>query len=82
MIYLIQYDRAHGQLLRLQAFTAQEKGVAEEARLRMETLDLAQNQGYEVVLIEAKNQDELRTTHRRYFETLEQLINDLPVAVR
>lgn len=82
MIYLIQYDRAQGQLLRLQAFTAQEKDVAEEARLRMETLDLAQNQGYEVVLIEAKNQDELRTTHRRYFETLDQLINDLPAAVR
>lgn len=82
MIYLIQYDRAQGQLLCLQAFTAQEKDVAEEARLRMETLDLAQNQGYEVVLIEAKNQDELRTTHRRYFETLDQLINDLPAAVR
>ena len=82
MIYLIQYDRSQGQLLSLEAFSAAGKQLAAEARLRMETLNLALNQAYEVVLIEAKNEDELRKTHRRYFETLDQLINGSPAAVR
>ena len=82
MIYLIQYHREPGRLLSFEAFPASDRQGAEEARLRMETRNLMLKKSYEVVLIEAKNEGELRKTHRRYFETLEQLINHSPAIVR
>jgi len=45
-------------------------------------LDLNRKEvGYEVVLLEAENEDALRRTHRRYFENLRQILNqkrDMP----
>jgi hypothetical protein len=74
MIYLIQYDRKQGQLVSLDAFPAQSKQGAEEARLRMELPLLGHHDTFEVVLLEAKNEEELRKTHRRYFERLDQMM--------
>jgi thioesterase domain-containing protein len=81
MIYLIQYDRKQGQLVSLDSFPAQSKQSAEEARLRMELPLVGNHDTYEVVLLEAKNEQELRKTHRRYFERLDQLLADSTAAV-
>jgi hypothetical protein len=74
MIYLIQYDRGAGKLIELEEFPASDKQRAEEARLNMELLLLRSNIFHEVVLLEATNQEELRKTHRRYFERLDQFM--------
>lgn len=44
--------------------------------------DLTLQKAHEVVLIEVSKEGKLHTTHRRYFETLKQLINALPAGVR
>lgn len=78
MIYLIQYDRSLGQLVRLEEFPSESKGRAEETRLLVELDLLSKKVTQEVVLLEASNEDELRKTHRRYFERLDQLMTETP----
>jgi hypothetical protein len=74
VIYLIEYDRESGSLLRLMAFSPADRRRAEEERLKVE-LDLLKNRiAREVVLLEASNEEELRKTHRRYFERLDELL--------
>jgi hypothetical protein len=80
MIYLIQYDRRSGSLVRLDEYPSEQKHQAEEARLRVELDLLGGKVAHEVVLLEATNEDELRKTHRRYFEGLEQLLEPTPVS--
>ena len=73
MLYLIEYDRSRGEIVSLRSFRNADRTAAQEARL---TLELALNrQGIEreVVLLEARSEDALRRTHRRYFETLTSL---------
>jgi hypothetical protein len=74
LIYLIQYDRHAGVLIRLDPFASDCKDQAEEARLRIELDLLHRGVAHEVVLLEATSEEELRKTHRRYFEHLEQLL--------
>jgi wyosine [tRNA(Phe)-imidazoG37] synthetase (radical SAM superfamily) len=76
MIYLVQYDRTKAKLVRLQEFPAADKLRAESVRLSLELDLLKANEPQEVVLLEASNEKELRKTHRRYFEKLEQLMED------
>lgn len=78
MIYLIQYDRSLGQLVRLEAFSSESTDRAEEKRLCVELDLLSKKVTQEVVLLEATNEDELRKTHRRYFERLDQLMTESP----
>jgi ribosome-binding ATPase YchF (GTP1/OBG family) len=78
MIYLIQYDRLAGSLVRLQAFNSNESHEAEESRLSLELALLKATTSHEVVLLEASSELELRKTHRRYFESLEELLTPLP----
>lgn len=80
MIYLIEYDRASGKLLRLDEFVPTERRRAEEKRLQVELELLHAGCSREVVLLEASSQDELRKTHRRYFERLEELLNAAPAS--
>lgn len=79
MIYLIQYDRRLGQLVQLEEFPSDCKDRAEETRLRVELELLSRKIVHEVVLLEASNEDELRKTHRRYFERLDQLMKESSV---
>lgn len=73
MIFLIEYDRARGELT-LKSFDAAERSRAENARLELE-LDLNQRGiDREVVLLEAESEVALRRTHRRYFENLSELV--------
>ena len=78
MIYLIQYDRSSGRLVWVEPFSADKKDKAEEARLQVELELLSSKVSHEVVLLEASSEDELRKTHRRYFERLDQLLTEAP----
>lgn len=73
MIYLIEYDRVRGQVTQMTAFADTERGCAEDARLEVELRSERQD-NVEVVLLEAPSEDALRRTHRRYFESLAQLV--------
>lgn len=73
MLFLIEYDRLRGQVISLRHFGASEVSIAQDARLSLE-LDL-KRKGVEreVVVLEANDEEALRRTHRRYFETLQEL---------
>ena len=72
MIYLIEYNRQKGKLLRLEEFQPTDRQQAEEKRLLVELELLCNGSALEVVLLEASSKEELRKTHRRYFECLDQ----------
>ena len=63
-LFLITYDRKRGQLLGIDEFGPGEYVRANEALLAKERAypDL------EVVLLQGASEDQLRLTHRRYFE--------------
>ena len=70
MIFLIEYDRLKGNIVNMGKFNGSELGKAEKKRLEIE-IDLNHKKiGHEVVLLEAADENLLRRTHRRYFETL------------
>lgn len=73
MIFLIEYAREQGKVVKLSRFLETEREVANFARL---SLELELNQlaiEHEVVLLEAEDESALRRTHRRYFEDLLEL---------
>ncbi len=74
MIFLIEYNRKIGQIVTFTTFDDSERRKAEDARLQM---DLELNRlavEHEVVLLEAATEATLRRTHRRYFESLSELV--------
>lgn len=73
MIYLLHYDRAKGALERLQEFRDDERACAEQERLELELKVLVNQRLTEIVLLEADSIDQLKRTHRRYFESLNTL---------
>ena len=75
MIYLIQYDRAKGKVLLLKEYLAASVKDANEDRLQLELGSHEIGSNMEVVTIEAGSLDQLMRTHRRYFETIESLVN-------
>jgi hypothetical protein len=78
MIFLIQYDRHEGRMISIESFSDSERSKAQDLLLTLE-LQLNQNgNDNEVVLLEAKSEDALRITHRRYFEDLSDLLNPPP----
>jgi hypothetical protein len=74
MIYLVQYDRLAGTLIQMREYAPQDSEAAKDARLHLELSLLEQKISHEVVLLDASSERELRKTHGRYFETLEQMV--------
>ena len=75
MLFLIEYARSEGQIVSFTEFDYDDANLAANARLELE-LDLNRRGiSREVVLLEAENEDALRRTHRRYFETLSELVS-------
>jgi hypothetical protein len=73
MLFLIEYNREKGKIVTIRKFDESEKTEAEIARLELE-LDLRQiGVKHEVVILDAINEARVRRTHRRYFESLEEL---------
>lgn len=75
MIFLIEYDRSQGRIVTFRTFDDSARQEAEDSRLQLE-LDLnRRGTEREVVLLEAASEEALRRTHRRYFETLSELLS-------
>lgn len=73
MIFLIEYNRERGRIVRIESFVDSDRKRAYEERLRLE-LDLSRKGiDDEVVLLEAASEEAVRRTHRRYFEDLNEL---------
>lgn len=73
MIFLIEYDRDRGKLVTFSEFPDIKRAEAHDARLKIEINLNGRGIDHEVVLLEAADVAALHKTHRRYFETLEQL---------
>ncbi len=78
MIFLIEYDREQGRIVKLEAFNGSDRNRAEEARLNLELALRSKEIDNEVVLLDAANEEAVRRTHRRYFEDLHQLASPSP----
>ena len=76
MIFLIEYDRKAGQVVRFLEFPDEERRKAEDIRLERELALNASRSENEVVLLEARDKQALERTHRRYFATLDELLSD------
>lgn len=74
MIFLIEYDRLEGRLVKLKPFDEAKRSEAETDRFALELELNRKGIDHEVVLLEAGSEDALRRTHRRYFEDLDHLI--------
>ena len=78
MIFLIQYNRERGRIVRIESFVDADLKRAEAERLRLE-LDLGRvGIDDEVVLLEAASEEAVRRTHGRYFEDLNELASRTP----
>jgi hypothetical protein len=73
MLFLIQYDRSEGKLVKLREFGGSEWQAAHKARLELE-LDLNRRGiQHEVVILDAPSQEALQHTHGRYFKDFAEL---------
>lgn len=73
MIFLISYHRERGKLVSIRTFADEDWEVAQNERLRVELSDYHGGLEREVVLLQAGSENQLRRTHRRYFEDLAEL---------
>lgn len=77
MIFLIEYNRRRGELVTLKRFADADRKMASDERLQLE-LDLnRRGVDHEVVILEASSEAAVRRTHRRYFETLRELVEPI-----
>ena len=73
MIFLIEYNRKKGKIVTFKKFKDADRSKAGKRRLELE-LDLNRRGiQHEVVLLEAASEELVRKTHRRYFESLQQI---------
>jgi hypothetical protein len=75
MIFLIEYDRRQGRIVTFRAFDEAARHEAEDSRLQLELELNRRGMEREVVLLKADTEEALRRTHRRYFESLSELVN-------
>ena len=73
MFFLMEYDRPKGKLVKITSFHDADRAKAENQRLMTEKKLYELHVHHEVVLLEATNEDALRSTHRRYFEDASQI---------
>jgi hypothetical protein len=78
MIFLVHYDRKKATLVDFLTYADEQRQEAERARLDRELAQLRQPGEFEIILLEADSEQAVRHTHRRYFETLEELLRPVP----
>jgi hypothetical protein len=81
MLFLLQYHRRAGKLVRLERFATSQRMEASQAMLDLEIELRHQGVNHEVVILEAASEEALRKTHGRYFADLDELLEDLQQAV-
>jgi hypothetical protein len=74
VIFLIEYDRARGEIVTVREFDDSARTAADSARLELELERNREGSESEVVLLEAASEEALRRTHRCYFEDLNELV--------
>jgi hypothetical protein len=74
MLFLIQYDRHAGHIVRLERFTDDQQRLAADTRLELEIELRRHGQNHEVVLLDAASEEALHKTHGRYFEDVQGLL--------
>lgn len=82
MIFLLEYDRQAGKLVRLDEFDSSQRGEASKARFDLEIALFKEGVSREVVLLEAGSVDALRKTHNRYFRDLSDLAKSVKTTVK
>jgi hypothetical protein len=65
--------------VRIEPFSDCDRKIAEESRLNLEIELNLKGIQREVVLLEAASEEAVRRTHRRYFETLAELVAAPPI---
>jgi hypothetical protein len=65
-LFVLTYDRRRARLVRMDEFDPGDYSAANQLLFETESAD----PNLEVVLLEAPSIEELRRTHRRFFETL------------
>ena len=70
MVFLIEYDRPTGTLVQFRKFDDSERQIALELELKLNR----ERSQHEVVILEAPNEEAVRHTHSRYFQTLAELV--------
>ena len=70
MLFLIEYDRKSGKIVQINRFSDSNKDKANEVRLDLEIKTNREKIDREIVLLEALDENTLRTTHGRYFKEL------------
>lgn len=73
MIFLIEYNQKEGKIVSLREYEKSRQREAEHVRIEREVELNRQGVDHEVVLLEADSEAALRRTHRRYFESLQDL---------
>jgi hypothetical protein len=73
VLFLIEYDRQHGHICSLREWADSERLQAGRARLELELQLRESGTEREVVLLEADSEAAMRKTHRRYFESIDDL---------
>jgi len=74
MLFLIQYNRRAGTLVKLERFADDRRAGACKARLDLEIELRHRGLSHEVVLLEAASEDALHRTHGRYFANVDELL--------
>jgi hypothetical protein len=74
MLFLIQYDRHAGHIVRLERFTDDQQRLAADTRLELEIELRRHGQNHEVVLLDAASEEALHKTHGRYFDDVQGLL--------
>ena len=79
MIFLIEFDRPSGTLVKFRKFPDSEREAARRERLDLELELNREGNEHEVVILEAPNEEALRLTHGRYFKNPSELVRTSPV---
>ena len=81
MLFLIEYDRSQRQLVTFKSYSSEQRQEAREARLELELHCNRLRISREIVILEARTEEQIRFTHGRYFYTLEQLLERMVEAI-
>ena len=73
MLFLIDYDRKRGEIVDFRTFDKSQQHEADSARMELELRLHRAGVEREVVILEAASEEDVRKTHRRYFEDLASL---------
>ena len=77
MIFLIDYEPKTGLRREFKTFPDSERAEAQRQRLEIELRLNGERESREVVLLEAADEQALRRTHQRYFQTVGEIVDSM-----